>query len=188
MSGSEQPANLAAFNDEDYINLTNCYTYALSSLLNPITGTHYTKDNMNPGDLAGIEFTSDYLHTNTAKAKFITAVQEDCVTWGGNWFDFYEVNAETRVPEGYYKVALVLAEGEDYHWFRQASDLNGRWAHKHGRGGPALDVDDTGQFLNGLPIVIPEDAYCYIGNQYSIVAPYSIFLGYFAVKPPSAYD
>jgi len=34
------------------------------------------------------------------------------------------------VPNGYYRVCLVLAFGTDYHWYRQNPD--GTWSHKPG--------------------------------------------------------
>ncbi len=194
LSGSEQPANIELFNSATYGPYGNCYTYALNALTNPITDNPFSYNDTNPGLMDFYIITPNqrtYLDLSTAelaKASIISGVLEDCQDWGGTQYDFYEVNAKTRVPEGYYKVALVLAEGKDYHWFRQASDLEGRWAHKHGKGGTTTTVDDTGGAGQGNPIVIPENAYCYCTDDYGGIFPYSEFLGYFAIKPPSAYD
>lgn len=41
-------------------------------------------------------------------------------------------NPNDKCPDGYYKGALVVAPGRDYHYYRQDDDLNGYWSHKPG--------------------------------------------------------
>lgn len=43
---------------------------------------------------------------------------------------------------GYYLVALAIAEGYDYHWYRQ--DENGEWTHKRGST-EAINIDSDGK-------------------------------------------
>ncbi|MFQ6029930.1 MAG: hypothetical protein ACE5Q6_20850 [Dehalococcoidia bacterium] len=43
-----------------------------------------------------------------------------------------------------HKVALVMAPGIDYHWYRQ--DRNGRWSHKPG-GTAATNLDNSGNII-----------------------------------------
>ena len=53
-------------------------------------------------------------------------------------------------PDGFYKVALFVDPGKDYHWYRQDDD--GYWSHKLGDG-PVLNVDGDGR-----PITDPRTA------------------------------
>lgn len=62
----------------------------------------------------------------------------------------------------YAKLALVVAPGWDYHWYRL--DKNGMWTHKPG-GTPATNLDNSGN-----PITNPETA---------DRGPYTEFCGYF---------
>ncbi|OFA06927.1 hypothetical protein [Duganella sp. HH101] len=65
-------------------------------------------------------------------------------------------------PDGKTKIALVVAPGYDYHWYRQDSD--GRWTHKPGQT-RATNVDNS-----GVTISNPETA-----NR----GAYTQFVGYF---------
>lgn len=65
-------------------------------------------------------------------------------------------------PDGKTKIALVVAPGIDYHWYRQ--DANGRWTHKPGQT-QATNVDNS-----GVTISNPETA-----NR----GMYTSFVGYF---------
>ena len=47
-------------------------------------------------------------------------------------------------PDGFYKVALFVDPGRDYHWYRQ--DDNGTWSHKLGDG-PVMNVDGAGNTI-----------------------------------------
>lgn len=171
MSGGEQPSYFSIFNSNDYVGLTRCYTFALGVWKNPITGAHFSPNGCDPGRIGGQPLDQGCLaNSTTAKAGIIEAVRLDCKAWGGTASDFYEVNATTMVPAGFYKVALAYDPiNQDYHWYRQVSDLNGAWAHKQGTS-PAKTTDESGN-----TIFSPSDADR--GN-------YSIFLGYFALKPP----
>ena len=71
-------------------------------------------------------------------------------------------------PPGMYPVALVIAPGDDYHWYRQDSD--GTWSHKPGNT-PATNLDASGN-----PITNPETA-----NRNNGSHDYSVFCGYFYV-------
>ena len=71
------------------------------------------------------------------------------------------------------RVALVLYPGRDYHWYRHVSDLSGRWAHKLSTNA-ATEYDDSSHYIYN-----PTNADR--GN-------YTELLGYYALKPPSAYS
>lgn len=52
--------------------------------------------------------------------------------------------ASGTCPSGKDKVALVVAPGTDYHWYRL--DSGGMWSHKPGRG-QATDLDNSGNHI-----------------------------------------
>lgn len=171
MSGYERLNYISTYNSGAYQQYTNCYTYALSVWRNPINGNLFRVNGINPGELADDAITATDLYSaSTAKNAIVAAVKSDCVAWGGTESDFYEVDANEMVPQGYYKVALVLCPGWDYHWYRQASDLNGRWAHKLSTN-PATQYDDSQEY-----IYIPSEA---------DTGVYTEFLGYYALKSPA---
>lgn len=172
LSGSELPNYFSEFNQ--YCLYNNCYTYAISSWVNPINGNIFRERGNNPGEISGNSITlNDLLSAITAKSAIIDGVKSDCVAWGGSAYDFYEVDANTMVPQGYYKVALTYRadpDDPDYHWYRQISNSDGRWTHKRGLYAPE-DIDANGEY-----IYVPHLADW--GN-------YTHFLGYFAIKPPA---
>ena len=43
-------------------------------------------------------------------------------------FGFESIGENDKCYSGWYKVALVIAQNSDYHWYRQNSD--GTWPHK----------------------------------------------------------
>lgn len=174
MSGYEESKNFSYFNSSTYQSYTNCYTYSLDVWRNPVTGNMFGYRGCNPGGISGNPITfNDLANATTAKSAIVAAVKSDCVAWGGSSNDFYEVSENTMVPEGYYKVALVLYPGHDYHWYRHVSDSFGGWAHKPGVT-PAKEVDNSNN-----NIYDPADA------DWGV---YTDFLGFFALKPPSAYS
>jgi hypothetical protein len=65
----------------------------------------------------------------TAKTKIEAALTKDFNYFGGSWA---EINASDQPREGYFKVALILSPGVDYHWYREIP--NGQWGHK-----PSID-------------------------------------------------
>lgn len=72
--------------------------------------------------------------------------------------------ASDHCPTGCVRIALVIAPGWDYHWYRL--DANGFWTHKPG-GTAATNLDNSGN-----PIANPETA-----NR----GPYTVFCGYFCI-------
>ncbi|MCD8056545.1 MAG: hypothetical protein LUE25_07575 [Clostridiales bacterium] len=178
ISGSEQAALIDTYNSSTYRQYTNCYTYALNCYLNPLTGERFEGKGVDPGKLSGsainIESYSSY---SEAVSAIVAAVKADCVAWGGSSSDFYKTSASAVLPDGYYKVALLLKltgeddDDNDYHWYRQVlySDASGSWAHKRGSKA-ARYIDDDGNY-----IYVPDEA----TSSYT-------FMGYYAIKPPSS--
>lgn len=171
MSGGELFSNFTIFNSSQYKNYTNCYSYALGMLINPITREKFKEGRgVNPGEMAGKSISiNDLKNAETAKTAIENAVKQDCLSWGGNAYDFHPLTEKQMPSVGYYKVALVLNPGKDYHWYRQVSDRNGGWAHKISVQN-AIDTD-----YSGATIYFPSS--CNRGN-------YSVFLGYYEIKIP----
>lgn len=172
MSGGEQPNNSYTYNNSTYQAFNNCYTYALSIHQNPITGQLFDERGVDPGELGGQRITiEDLANATTAKSALLTAIKADCVAWGGSLQDFYEVDYDDMVPAGYYKIAIVIDPYYDYHFYRQPSDLAGRWAHKPG-------IDPVSEKDNSqADIYVPSEA---------DTGDYTVFVGYFALKPPGS--
>ena len=74
---------------------------------------------------------------------------------------------DAKIKKGNWKVALVLALGLDYHWYRQNTD--GTWSHKQGSG-PVTNLDGDG--INGHLITDIKTADRGI---------YTVLIGYFEV-------
>jgi hypothetical protein len=96
----------------------NCYNYA----------TNYRTDTFaQPGQAAGALYTAltcAAVHPAAEKDDLITARVQDNVC-----------------PDEGHLVALVIAPGFDFHWYRKGRD--GLWTHKVG-GSPATDLDNSG--------------------------------------------
>ncbi|WP_242112667.1 LamG domain-containing protein [Luteimonas aquatica] len=119
----------------------NCYNYANNRATNTFA---------QPGRAAGQTYT----------ALSCSAVHAAAVR------DGLEPIAPSQIGAASYKdvVALVVAPGDDYHWYRR--DQNGMWTHKPG-GTNATNLDNAGSAISN-----PETA-----NR----GPYSDFCGYFRV-------
>lgn len=141
---------------------TNCYSYALDNQVHPDSNTLWY---MHPGAAAGYTLTRDNLNADT----IVAYVKADATALG---FTFTEIKRDEYCPTGSYKVALVIAQGEDYHWYRQ--NLDGTWSHKPGQ------TAVTDKDANQSTILNPETA----DRDYSY-ADYSEFVGFFRVTPLS---
>lgn len=163
------------FNSTNYQRYNNCYTYALGYYVNPVTGQRFNGKGVNPGGLSGNPITmNDLSNPSTFKTKVEAAMQRDCNYYGG---DFAEITSSTQPRQGYYKVALVLDPGNDYHWYRQLSD--GKYGHKPGNTSAIL-IDASGYY-----IWYPKScnrAYSSSGLNYSE------FIGYYEVKTPTGHS
>jgi hypothetical protein len=126
----------------------NCYNYATNSI-------SYTK--AQPGRISGRHFT-EYTCANVKKAAIFDGMVE---------IPYCNVNRT------YYKIALVIAPGVDFHWYRLQNNGNvDMWGHKRGAG-DILDVD-----ANNKLITDPEN--CSRNYNYNNGGPnYSDFCGYF---------
>jgi hypothetical protein len=99
----------------------NCYNYA----------TNYRTDTFaQPGKAAGSEYASLTCH-DVSQA----ALADDLIA---------APSAENVCPAEGHLVALVVAPGYDFHWYRKGRD--GMWTHKPG-GTPVTNVDNAGHAI-----------------------------------------
>ena len=157
-------------NDNSKDPYPNCYAYILNARFFP-DGLIDTSDNLTnvlqPGDFAGDPYDQ---YTGNLGDRVVDAVERDAAAQG---FVFQQVGKYEICPEGTYKVALVYAGGQAYHWYRQ--DSNGFWSHKDGHSA-ATNLDLRANF-----IVDPEYADRTPRNDWG--AAYIYFVGYFAISP-----
>jgi len=101
--------------------LNNCYNYA----------TNYRSDTFaQPGLAAGAMYTA-----LTCAAVLPAAVADELVD---------SPNADNACPVNGHLVALVVAPGWDFHWYRKGR--NGLWSHKPGPT-PVTNVDNSGMLI-----------------------------------------
>jgi hypothetical protein len=133
--------NPGFWNDPNYIGRNNCYNYASNKRTNTFA---------QPGRGSGHMYTS-LLCPAVAPAAMSDGLHHrfDCLP-------------DSEKPR--WLVALVVAPGRDYHWYRKQKE--GFWGHKPG-GTPARNVDN-----NGALVTNPETC----ARQ-----PYTDFCGYFYV-------
>jgi len=99
----------------------NCYNYS----------ANYRTDTFaQPGLAAGAMYTA-----LTCASVRPAAIADDLIAKPG---------AKNRCPEDGHLVALVIAPGWDFHWYRKGED--GMWTHKPG-GTPATNVDNSGHLI-----------------------------------------
>ena len=164
LSGSEIPYEPSRWNYGEVYEETNCYSYALNNQVKP--GTNELCD-MQPGAAAGYPLS----RWQITKERIVQYVEYDSNKLG---FVFTEIGRFEACPYGSYKVALVVATGQDYHWYRQNSD--GTWSHKRG-GLPVSNYD-----ASGSNIYDPQ-----LANRAYSNANYSVFCGYYQVTPLNNY-
>lgn len=108
--------------DPDIQHFNNCYNYACDMQ----TGTF-----AQPGRASGNMYTSIDCKEVGEGAVSDGLISTDCDVGCG-------------CIECCHKVALVIAPGWDYHWYRL--DRDGRWSHKPG-GGAATNLDNSGNII-----------------------------------------
>jgi hypothetical protein len=173
-SGSERPDMFSIYNSSAYEERTNCYVYALSYYINPITQANLPYPRaFDPGGF--VKFPSnpfyaiqtDYPNAYKSAANFKTAFA-NCAALDFNYFGglIEEISPTQQPKPGYFKIALIIRRtGKfDYHFYRQLPD--GSWVHKQGIDS-ATDKDKSSKY-----IYQPE--FCNWGDYTNFVAFYQI--------------
>ena len=162
LSGGEPDYVPSSWNNSN-VNNYNCYAYALN-----------TKQHgyMQPGESEGHNFdnTANYLTASV----LINMVSLDSSNYN---FTFNQVSKNTKCLEGEYKVALVIAPNEDYHWYRQNSD--GTWSHKPGPNN-VIKTDYQGKIIYDPAVADRRYNYSWFHTT-----NYTQWVGYFAVSEVS---
>jgi hypothetical protein len=108
-------------NDPQRLSCNNCYNYS----------TNYRTDTFaQPGMASGVS------HNITCPTVIPAAVADGLIN---------RPTANNHCPDEGHLVALVMAPGFDYHWYRKGR--NGYWSHKPG-GTPVTNLDNNGSLIN----------------------------------------
>ena len=157
-TGGYELAYVPSFWNMFYNNKANCYTYALN-----FATSSTSLSAQQPGVKSGIPFMM-------LTGMDILAATNNDISVLSNLYSIRSSNA-TEVPgTNEYKVALVIAPGQDYHWYRQNPD--GTWSHKRGH----LNVSKEDASGNIIDCPATCDRY------YSVFLNYSNFVGYYIIK------
>lgn len=148
LSGAENKYEPEIWNDKDYTQYHNCYDYAFNNI------NKDQKTKTQPGNNGG----------NSQIFK-CTNIQNDMESDHPN---IYIANYRDRCIPNYYKIALMMDNGKDYHFLRQ--DDTGYWSQKIG----ANDI--TNKDGNGNYIIDPENA-----NIKSTNYNYNVLCNYYCV-------
>jgi hypothetical protein len=127
LSGSELKYMPELWNDNNDIRTThNCYTYALGKIVPGL------RSKAQPGYASG----HDHIEDNQYRCKFFfNRLKKDAP---GSYVEKFD----NKCLPGFYKIFLALDVGNDYHWWRENSDLS--WSHKPGASN-VVDVDADGK-------------------------------------------
>jgi hypothetical protein len=163
-SGSEPAYNPGLWNDADGIqHNNNCYNYGVNKMTNTYA---------QPGRQAMTQFYCNPPNMDCTKGMgavgviacntvMASAIADGLTPWVEN----------VQCPQGYFKAALVVHPGRDYHWYHQ--DNNGNWSHKPDKD-QATNLDGS----NNL-IMNPRTADRRITGT---TLNYTAFCGWFCVK------
>lgn len=172
LSGAELKYDPGRWNDDKFVRRShNCFSYAMDRL--QPDSVRECKRRLSDEKLTSCR--SIWPQPNVPEAL------------KGNRADRFQCNIMTRellqqlpewqvgdrylpCPEGQYKVALALATGSNYHFYRQDGG-DGLWSHKDG-GMPAMRTDASGEKIQD-----PATA----DRKYSNIH-YDSFCGYFCVR------
>ncbi len=170
ISTGELRYNPDIWNIDGIIESSNCYGYAIN--LHPAYFTREPDmwDRKDPGFLDTVYNNHMALgvYRLCVNANFIKegAMLDASNSVGYSGFTFSPINKYQVCSYGSYKVALVICEGDDYHWYRQNPD--GSWSHKQGQT-EAKNYDDSNN-------IIYDPEICNRGK-------YNVFGGFFQVTP-----
>lgn len=148
----------------------NCYAYALNNQVREPSG-NIIWFKQQPG-----EYYNNHRGSSppipqgyqSPPSVIVNSVQQDFNKYNsvnGTSLSFTPIGRYETCPAGTYKVALVVSTS-DYHWYRQ--DADGLWSHKRGTT-PVKRTDESGELIID-PMMADRD-------------DYSVFVGFFAVKP-----
>ncbi len=151
---------------------TNCFSYAFNSQVG--------ENDNNPFKLQPLNESYGYISQSQIQADTIESYINNTARKYGLTFE--AVGKYEKCAPGTYKVALVIAPGQDYHWYRQNPD--GTWSHKPGEQ-PITNLDASGNLIYDPEIANRQYFYLieYIYGTYILELNYSEFIGFYEVAP-----
>ncbi len=145
----------------------------LISVPNKTAKSNDTKSVYASSDSNASSMVSNASLSNTQVNQLFNSLDSGSINGVNYNFSFESISKSTKCSEGCYKVALVIAPNQDYHWYRQNSD--GTWSHKPGNG-YVIKTDYQSQ-------VIYDPQYCDRRYNYGgTVINYSVFCGFYQVN------
>lgn len=127
--------NAGWWNQSGIQSSNNCYNYAM----NKATGTFAQPGRaVWGGTSSGADMQCNIIKNNAVIDGYVGQPQNQ------NKLIWTDQDAGPCADPTWTKVALVVAPGWDYHWYRR--DNNGYWSHKPG-GSPATSLDSCSQFI-----------------------------------------
>jgi len=170
LSGYEKEYDEVLWEDFGYYG--NCYSYALNAQMQP--GTDGIWGSPNLGQLSGDSI--DSVEATQTKIKDFVEADEEAIVELGYDYSIEEIDADAKCPANTYKVALFIAPGLGYHWYRQNAD--GTWSHKLSHN-PISNKDSAGNLIWN-PIDAQKD-YRNLSPQAGL--HYTEWVAFFAVTP-----
>lgn len=104
---------------------TNCYAYALNVMHNPYPFPNSQYYTLQPG--TSDDMYHPYNENYNTKSYMQQMIYLDSINYN---FTLKEIDKDEKCSPNSYKIALAVAPGSDYHFYRQNSD--GSWSHKPG--------------------------------------------------------
>lgn len=149
------------WNQSSIIEKANCYTYALSFGGTPLDPGWLAEDySLNKSCLSQQKINTLILKDAPYLYELGLASNQNC------WHN----SSKLAVPSNGYKVALVIALGKDYHFYRQ--DSNGYWSHKRGKGS-VCNVDASGNLIADPQAC--DRNYTDVSYDYSVFCDFYVF-------------
>jgi len=161
-SGSELKYEPSLWNSNPVLSGTNCYSYALN---NQVDGWN----NSNNVVWLNVGYASFVLTQPYINALNVDIVAKNDASVMG--YTFNDSDRDEICSNGSYKIALVIKNYVDYHWYRQNKD--GSWSHKLSSN-PVTNLDASGEIIYD-----PENA----DHDYSPGSPDYTFVKYYRVTP-----
>ncbi len=130
------PGYWNASNRRDF---NNCYNYATNKATNTFAQPGRAYFGFNPIDQNSLSCT---------EVRSFASLDGTLQTFQGKeTFLFAGFGEATQCPtDRPSRLALVVAPGFDYHWYRRDSASGGQWSHKRGKTN-AKNVDESGQLI-----------------------------------------
>lgn len=129
------------WNAGDRVFYNNCYNYATNKATNTFAQPGRAYFGYNPINQNTLTCTEVRTFAALDGTLRTASVDHQGVTLFAGYTEAAQCNSDRPA-----RLALVVAPGFDYHWYRVDGDTGGLWSHKRG-GTNAKNVDESGQAI-----------------------------------------